>query len=286
MFRNVCAALVGFVILVLGSASPSVAVNCDASKTTSEMQVCQTAAKVSAIEKIRAAYQNALVGLSEDDQTLLFETQTAWDTFRDKECVRLSKIVSEGTMRSLAELSCIIKMTTERADVLNTNPLTGEIVEPAVVQEKSSLDVTSPAREILDLANAHLSGQSSESYFSNDRIDRLYSAGFVEKYKKAAASMAAKGYSVVFDYDVIIQAQDGCPLENLSLKTFPKSGQTTIVMATFQSKACWDNSEQNQAYSEVRFEILEQNGRAVINDIYVVVEGGAYMSVQEEMEKF
>jgi len=280
MFRIACAAVV---LIVTGLITPAFAADCKDAATTPEMLACEKTARDAAIGKIRSAYQNALLGLDEQGQTLLFETQNAWDEFRDKECVRVASLVSDGTMRSLAELSCVTSMTLARADVLNTNPLTGEVVEPMHDKTRAAASITDPVNEILGIANAHLSSGSNEDYFSSERLSQLYSADFAAQYHKAVAGAAKAGRTSPFDYDVIIQAQDGCPLENLELTTFPKNGQTTIVMAKFQSKACWGDTEAHQAFSEVRFQMIEQDGRFQIDDIFVVVQGGAYMAIKAEL---
>lgn len=70
-------------------------------------------------------------------------------------------------------------------------------------------------------------------------------------------------------------------MENLKYKTFPENAGSTVVMAQFQSKACWSKSEADQAFSEVRFEVVWENKKPVISDIIVLEENGGYSSVKE-----
>jgi hypothetical protein len=139
----------------------------------------------------------------------------------------------------------------------------------------SALDVSEPVRAIMTAAEANWSEQPGdyEDYFSPDRLATLYSADFVALFQAASETPFARDAGSPFDWDVIVNAQDGCPLEDLSVTPDGREGNATRVRARFRNMTCFGTDPEYQAYSEATFLVIEENGRAVIDDIVHEPEG-------------
>lgn len=147
-----------------------------------------------------------------------------------------------------------------------------------------------PVNAIIDLAKLVWSEDPPEDteYFSPARLSQHYSAGFIEAFKAAEKNPPygveegqANGYP--FDYDVITYSQDGCPLEDVKAQAGPDEGKVTSVKVTFRLWACSEDAVEKALVSEVRFDVIEENGRPVIADIKRVFEGET-LSLVEEMQ--
>ncbi|MDQ0558463.1 hypothetical protein QO004_000236 [Rhizobium mesoamericanum] len=135
-------------------------------------------------------------------------------------------------------------------------------------------DVTGPVREIMDATIKNWSGADSDwiDIFDATKLSRLYSKDFVTKYQAAIQNPAADEDGVSpFDYDVIVNGEDACPLEDLTYAPQPATGGTTEVVVTFKKATCMDDGSDKQAVTTVRFEMRDEAGRPVIDDI--VTEG-------------
>jgi hypothetical protein len=138
-----------------------------------------------------------------------------------------------------------------------------------------ALDVDAPVRAVMAAAEANWSDQPGEyqDYFSKERLATLYSAGFVALYRAASDTPFAREAGTPFDWDVIVNAQDGCPLQNLSVTPSGREGDATLVSARFQNMTCFGTDPEYQAYSEATFVVVEEDGRAVIDDIVQTMDG-------------
>ena len=147
-------------------------------------------------------------------------------------------------------------------------------------------DATTPVREIMQLVEANWSETSSDfqDYFSQDRLASLYSSDFVKRYKLAAEAPFAKEAGTPFDYDVIVNSQDGCPLKNISIAPKPAKDGTTEVVVRFQSMTCFGPDKEYQEYSEARFIVLKNGDHYVIDDIQTVLDG-ELDSLKQEMDE-
>jgi len=135
-------------------------------------------------------------------------------------------------------------------------------------------DVTAPVKEIMDATIKNWSGADSDwiDIFDPSRLSRLYSKDFVMKYQAAIQNPAADEDGVSpFDYDVIVNGEDACPLEDLTYTPKPSADSATEVVVTFKKATCMDDVSDKQAITTVRFEMLEEAGKPVIDDI--VTEG-------------
>lgn len=135
-------------------------------------------------------------------------------------------------------------------------------------------DVTAPVKEIMDATIKNWSGADSDwiDIFDPGKLSRLYTKDFVTKYQAAIQNPAADEDGVSpFDYDVIVNGEDACPLEDLTYEPKPTAGGATEVVVTFKKATCMDDGSDKQAVTTVRFEMLEEAGKPVIDDI--VTEG-------------
>ncbi len=69
-----------------------------------------------------------------------------------------------------------------------------------------------------------------------------------------------------FDYDVIVNAQDACPLQDLTLTPQAAADGKEEVVVSFRKMACGDGPEA-QTISTVRFEMVTDGGKPLIDDI-------------------
>lgn len=147
-------------------------------------------------------------------------------------------------------------------------------------------DPTAPVKEIMTATEANWADDGSEfqDLFSEDRLNRLYSAEFLALFRKASDNEFARESGTPFDYDVIVNAQDGCPLEDVSIKPQSSSGGRTVVVARFKSTTCFGDDPDFQKPTETRFDVVEEGGRAVIDDIHTPDGDGGYSSLKKEMQ--
>lgn len=150
-------------------------------------------------------------------------------------------------------------------------------------------DPLAPVNEVMDVARQLWSENPPQSldYFDPDRLSRLYSAGFVTAYKAAQKNPVfgledGESEGNPFDYDVIANSQDGCPLEDIKAEKTGGAGSATVTV-TFKLWRCIEDAEERDALSEVRFHLIEENGKQVIDDIVRVMDG-EQLSLLEEMQ--
>ena len=130
-------------------------------------------------------------------------------------------------------------------------------------------DATAPVREIMDGTKSNWADNNSDwtDIFDASRLDHLYSKDFVARYQAAAQFPAADDDGISpFDYDVIVNGQDACPLEDLTMAAAAPVNGTTEVTVCFKKSACSEAPDAKD-YTTVRFEVVEEAGQAVIDDI-------------------
>jgi hypothetical protein len=135
-------------------------------------------------------------------------------------------------------------------------------------------DTTAPVKEIMDATIKNWSGADSDwiDIFDESRLVRLYSQDFVTKYRAAVQNPAADEDGISpFDYDVIVNGEDACPLQDLTYTPKPGANGATEVVVTFKKSTCMDDGSDKQAVTTVRFEVIDEGGKPVIDD--VVTEG-------------
>jgi hypothetical protein len=151
----------------------------------------------------------------------------------------------------------------------------------------SAGDPVAPVREIMDATVSNWAGGDSEwqDLFGPDRLNRLYSKDFIAKYDAASKYPAVDDDGISpFDYDVIVQGQDACPLQDLTIKPSPPSNGRTEVIAQFKKQTCMGSDAANQAFSVVRFEVVDEGGKTVVDDILTLDENGKDSSLKDTMD--
>lgn len=151
-------------------------------------------------------------------------------------------------------------------------------------------DPVAPVKALMDLVVQVWSDNPPEDseYFSAKRLETSFSDQFVQAFAAASKNPPfgleegqTSGYP--FDYDVITYSQDGCPLEDVKITDTGKSGAVTSVKVTFRLWGCSEDATEKAVVSEVLFDVIEEGGRPVINDIKRVFEGES-LSLVEEMQ--
>lgn len=135
-------------------------------------------------------------------------------------------------------------------------------------------DFIAPVKEIMEATKSNWADNNSDwtDIFDASRLGRLYSRDFVAKYQAAAQFPAIDDDGISpFDYDVIVNGQDACPIADLSITPKPAANGTTEVIAAFKKSACMDDGTDKNAVTTVRFEVIDEGGKPVIDDI--VTEG-------------
>ncbi len=150
-------------------------------------------------------------------------------------------------------------------------------------------DPLAPVNEVMDVAR-QLWGEDPPQaldYFDPNRLAQLYSAGFAAAYKAAQKSPVfgiedGESEGNPFDYDVIANSQDGCPLEDIKAEKTGEVAGVVTVTVTFKLWRCIEDAAERDALSEVRFLLIEENGKQVIDDIVRIMDG-EQLSLLEEM---
>lgn len=136
-------------------------------------------------------------------------------------------------------------------------------------------DATAPVREIMETVTKNWADVADDNndpppyvdYFNDEFLQRLYSKDFVGKYREAAKYPAYEDGDSPFDYDVIAMGQDGCSLKDLKVEAQPPVGGVTMVRTTFDNTHCFGEREPDWKPAEVDFNVVEEDGKAVIDDI-------------------
>ncbi|MFK0163109.1 hypothetical protein [Rhizobium sp. NPDC090279] len=152
-------------------------------------------------------------------------------------------------------------------------------------------DATTPVKAIMDATVSNWAGGDSDwqDIFDESKLKDFYSKDFAAKYEAAAQFPAADEDGISpFDYDVIVNAQDACPLEDLKVAAQPPAGNVTEVLATFKKSTCMGSDADYQKTTTVRFEVIQEGGKPVIDDIITIDDNGnpsALKSVMQDLVK-
>ncbi|MBX9469064.1 MAG: hypothetical protein KL839_14930 [Rhizobium sp.] len=158
----------------------------------------------------------------------------------------------------------------------------------SVAPLSAASDVKAPVREIIEAAARGWDDkidEPSEDVFSVDRLSRLFSRDFAKAFEAASKNPPfdppegeTTGYP--FDYDPIAQGQDGCPFEDIRIED-DGDGQVT---ALFNNRRCFGEGAEYEADTVLIFHVVDEAGRAVIDDIYPVVDGQSGSSIKEDLK--
>ncbi len=146
-------------------------------------------------------------------------------------------------------------------------------------------DVLAPVKVVMDLtvANWAAGSQGDKDLFSQELLGSNYSRDFAEKYRAASKFPAFEGSDSPFDYDVIVNGQDGCPLQEISMvPAAPKDGVTDVDVK-FKNTTCFGPEPEYQQFRELHFSVITEAGREVVDDIHPEVDEGKFGSVKADM---
>ncbi len=142
-----------------------------------------------------------------------------------------------------------------------------------------------PVRKVMDIAVARwVEDSPGGDYFDQPFLDRNYSKGFVAVYHEAEKFPAYDEGTTPFDYDVITASQDGCPIKDLKIATEAARQGVTTVDVSFRLWDCADSAAEKAKISQVKFDVIIENGRPVISDIHRFSEG-KWDSLVSEMQE-
>jgi hypothetical protein len=137
----------------------------------------------------------------------------------------------------------------------------------------------------MDLASQLWSDKPPEGkdYFDKDHIG-LFSKDFVAAYREAEKYPIYDEGGGPFGYDVITNSQDGCPLKDVAIVPAAEAAGKTEVKVTFKLMSCYNDDPAKDAVSEVRFDVVNEDGKPVISDIHRVVDGKPNSLIAEMKE--
>ncbi len=150
-------------------------------------------------------------------------------------------------------------------------------------------DPLGPVNEVMKITESNWNSNDSDWKFIFDAepLARLFSKRFQTAYADASKHPAYETENNEpgdpFGYDVVTASQDGCPLQDVNIVPSPPVEGKTSVKVTFKQWACVDDTDLKNSLSEVRFDVIEEEGRPVIDDIHRVADGESD-SVIEEMQ--
>ena len=150
-------------------------------------------------------------------------------------------------------------------------------LDTAAVTPALAADMAAPVRAVMAAAEANWADplQDYQDYFSDERLATLYSADLAARYRKAADTPFAKEMGTPLDWDVVVNAQDGCPLKDVSVEPAGQEGAATRVVARFRALTCFGSEAEYQGFQEAHFLVVEEGGKAVIDDIVTPLDGEA-----------
>lgn len=132
-------------------------------------------------------------------------------------------------------------------------------------------DMTAPVKAIMDQVVANWAENAGEGqfqdYFDAADLAANYSRAFVAAYRQAEKFPAYEEGASPFDYDVITDSQDGCPIAELKIAPGAEKDGVTDVGVTWKFWTCSDDESQKDDVSEVHFSVIVEDGKPVISDI-------------------
>jgi len=153
----------------------------------------------------------------------------------------------------------------------------------------AAADATDPVRQVMKVTEDNWNTVDSQwkYIFDPDPLARLFSKKFQAAYAEAAKHPAYETENNQpgdpFGYDVVTSSQDGCPLQEVKVSSAPGANGTTDVTVSFKMWTCIDEADVKDSVNEVHFDVIDEDGKPVIDDIHRVADGERD-SVIEEMQ--
>lgn len=147
----------------------------------------------------------------------------------------------------------------------------------STVSTAEAADPAAPVNEIMQEAVKGWAeeAQPGEDYFSEARLQRIYSQDFAKAYREAAKFPAYDEGDSPLDYDVIVSGQDSCAINDLSVIAGPETGGKSDVAVTFDNTHCLGERAADWKPSELHFVVIEEDGHPVIDDIVRASDTGS-----------
>jgi hypothetical protein len=151
------------------------------------------------------------------------------------------------------------------------------LLASCAVSAAEAADPAAPVNEIMQEAVKGWAedAQPGEDYFSEARLQRIYSQDFAKVYHEAAKFPAYDEGDSPFDYDVVVSGQDSCAIKDLSVATGAQADGKSDVKVTFDNTHCLGERTADWKPNELHFMVIEENGRAVIDDIVRTGDAGS-----------
>ncbi|CAN7497319.1 hypothetical protein LJR255_003342 [Pararhizobium sp. LjRoot255] len=145
------------------------------------------------------------------------------------------------------------------------------------VSTAEAADPAAPVNEIMQEAVKGWAEQAQpgEDYFSEARLGRIYSQDFTKIYREAAKFPAYDEGDSPFEYDIIVSGQDSCAIKDISVATGAQADGKSDVKVTFDNTHCLGERTADWKPNELHFMVIEENGRAVIDDIVRTGDAGS-----------
>ena len=143
-----------------------------------------------------------------------------------------------------------------------------------------------PVQRIIDIAKGRwetTENNNTPDYF--DKLDRDFSKSFAKVYREASKYPAYDGGDSPFDYDVITSSQDGCPLKDIKVASESEKDGKAVVDASFRLMDCAEDPASKAKVSELKFDVVTEGGKPVINDIHRKTDDGKWDSLVSEMKE-
>jgi len=151
----------------------------------------------------------------------------------------------------------------------------------------SAADPLDPVKDVMKVTQENWANVDTEGkyLFDPEPLGRLYSKKFQAAYAEAAKHPAYETENNQpgdpFGYDVITSSQDGCPLQDVNFKAAPPANGVTDVTVSFKQWTCVDDAEVKNSVTEVHFDVVEENGKPLIDDIHRIADGERDSLVEE-----
>lgn len=144
-----------------------------------------------------------------------------------------------------------------------------------------------PVNTVMSVTAKNWSSESDYKYiFDEDLLSSLYSTSFITAYldaaKKSVYADENDDAADPFGFDVVTNSQDGCPIEELNIVGDGSATKESNIVATFKVWACMTGNDMSEMKNEVHFKVIEENGRAVIDDIIQIMPDEK-MSIRDMM---
>lgn len=146
-----------------------------------------------------------------------------------------------------------------------------------------------PVKTLVDATVENWAGTNEEfKYVLDDAyLNSVYSKAFAKAYRDAGKKLsqdAGEGEEYPpFGYDIITNSQDGCPLQDVKTDKVTPKDKGAEVIVSFKHYACMGDEADYQIRSVVHFDVIEEDGKAVIDNIRHKTDEG-FQSLRGELD--